>query len=105
MLATEGVSGAAMESWAARLALPFLSQAEILALKAESEKAAKRKRGSGSYPTPRRFVIWVLAHRLGASATTLTRKAFDNDAKYFQKRKNPIKRQLSKLKAEPHTHQ
>ena len=92
ILVNEGVCGAAMEPWAARLALPFFSQAEILALKAESGKAAKWERGSGSYPTPRRFVIWVLAHRLGASATTLTRKAFDNDAKYFQKRKNPIKR-------------
>jgi hypothetical protein len=106
MLATEGISETGMEAWAARLALPFLSQAEILALKAESEKAAKRKRGSGSYPTPRRFVIGVLAHRLGARATTLARKAFDSDTVvYFEKKPDPIKRQLSKLKAESHTHQ
>ncbi len=55
---------AAMETraWAARLALPVFSCPEILALQAQSEE--KWEKGSGAYPTPKKFVIWVLAHRL-----------------------------------------
>ena len=76
---------------AACLAVPLLSRAEILALKTEADEAANWTRGEGSYPTSRRFVIWVLAHRLGARATALAGKALDSDdVRYFRRRQNPI---------------
>ena len=87
----QGVSGFEMALWTARLALPIFSRPEILALQAESEEAARWRRGMGSHPTARRFVIWVLAHRLALSATTLARTTLNtDDVPYFRNRTNPI---------------
>lgn len=85
-----------VDQWAARLALPVLSGPEILALGAESTRAAqwpKRK----YKPTALRFTIWVLAHRLRATAATLARKlGSPTGVKYFHSpRQNPIKPYLA----------
>lgn len=93
VLAAEGVDDAdAQQRWSTRLALPVLSRCELLALKAERrEETARRKTLPGVHPpTAVRFVVWVVAHRLGLDASTLTRKARGHDAAYFKDRKNPI---------------
>ncbi len=85
-----------VDQWAARLALPVLSGPEILALRAESSKAAllvgKRAKNK---PTALRFTIWVLAHRLGATAAAIARKlGSPSGVKYFR-RPSPIKPYLT----------
>ncbi len=89
ILRREGVKGSDVGLWALRLALPVLSRREIVALGHECAKAAQHQR-AGAYPTPRRFTIWLLAHRLGLSAMGLARRVLNtDDAKYFHSR-NPI---------------
>jgi hypothetical protein len=93
VLAGQNVAEAKFELWTARLALPVLSRAEILAMKAESAKSPRWTRRQGPRPTPRRFVIWVLAHRLGMQASSLAQKvlsATEKEKRYFR-RTNPIK--------------
>ena len=81
--------------WAARLALPVLSGPEILALRAESSKAALLGKKTKNKPTVLRFTIWVLAHRLRATAATLARKlGSPTGVKYFH-RPSPIKPYLA----------
>ena len=92
---THSVPDSERHLWAARLALPVFSCAELQALQAESREAAAWTRGTGQHPTARRFIIWVLAHRLRADATTIARAALNTeDAEYFRDRSNPIHRFL-----------
>ena len=84
--------------WAGRLALPILSKNEVIALLDEVEAAhVAVKRRKGLKPTPRRFAVWLMAHRLGLKADTVLRKAYGSESPaYFRKRKNPIKPSLPK---------
>ncbi len=97
ILVNEGVSGAAIEPWAARLALPFLSQAEILTLKAQGEKMdqwkeGERERGKteSGRPTPKRLAIWVLAHRLQIPAHRIARGFVGRAESEHFKKPNPV---------------
>jgi hypothetical protein len=77
-----------IELWAARLALPVLSLPEIESLREQPTKASDGRR-----PTPRRFAIWLLEHRLGIDATTIARQVSGPSYEVYFKnknRKNPI---------------
>ena len=75
--------------WAAGLALPILSRAEIQALQSESGKERAWKREQGMHPTERRFVVWVLAHRLVDEPARIARRAFGTHAmEYFEEQVN-----------------
>jgi hypothetical protein len=86
-----GAADSDVQPWAARLAAPVLSRAEVQALQSEAETKANWRKGQGPHPTPLRFVIWVLAHRLDVQPTTLARSVHYTGAeKYFRRRTNPI---------------
>lgn len=74
ILADQDVSHAQTQClWAARLALPIFSACEIEALKwllEQTNAALPQVRAAG----PRRFPVWLLAHRLGVDPQTIARK-------------------------------
>lgn len=99
VLVGHGSPDSQVATWAARLSLPMLSRPEIEALIAEIRIFTNWRKGDGSYPTPRRFVIWLLAHRLGMKATTLARSAQNTRAvDYHRGRSNPIDNRLRRAR-------
>lgn len=92
LLDSLGVAEEERTLWAARLTLPILSKPEIEALQFEIEQSASWSRASGR-PTPRRFTIFVLAHRLGMEPSTVARRAAGGSGgayEEFQYAVNPI---------------
>ncbi len=57
--------------WCSRLAMPFLSLREIDALISQVQAS---RRAIGRRPSPRRFVVWCLSHRLGVEVDRLTHR-------------------------------
>jgi hypothetical protein len=91
-LAGQGVTGPREQQiWSARLALPVFSAPEVSALRSETEKATRLRKRGGSYPTARRYAVWVAAHRLQLDPRSLAGKALNRDAEtYFLNEDNPI---------------
>lgn len=79
-----------MIMWATRLALPIFSRPELLALKAHA--AATQRSGR---PTPQRFAIWVLAHRLQIPAHRIARRFVGRGESEHFKVPNPIEEFLT----------
>lgn len=89
ILARHGVPRSETSLWAAQLAVPVLSRAEIQALQSESGKERSWSRGDGKHPTAKRFVVWVLAHRLADEPARIARRAFGTHAmEYFEEKVN-----------------
>lgn len=98
VLGEYGVSDSAdMQRWCKRLALPVFSQPEIAALDSEAQLANElrgRRPKKNSARTPRRFTVWVLAHRFGLPLKSTARKTIGSPGDdYFKKSKRgPIRR-------------
>lgn len=93
ILRARGVPRLAAPLVIARLACPLLSEPELATLMEEADARRKRSRGTDEQPTPLRFAIWVLEHRLRVPASAIAGAARDSrTAAVFKGKgvKNPI---------------
>jgi hypothetical protein len=83
-------SDANLRQCSLQLVLPLMSRPEILGLMAEAAAARSWTR-EGWRPSPRYFVVWVLARRLRMNPVTLAEKTMGSrDSEYFANKDNPI---------------
>lgn len=85
LLAKSGAGDEAEQrEWVLRLAVPVLSRAELLAT---LDQAAQERSWTktGGRPTPRRFSVWILAHRLSIRPVSVADKiGFGSDRYLFE---------------------